>query len=101
MDYLCLERILRHRETPGEGVERAAIAWVGAMLKLRPTFIPANPQLTCDDILFPEGANLNGEVPRQCTAEILDVDTGAAIDVRRVFVRKESNALEICHETSR
>src|SRR5262249_23364820 len=52
------------------------------------------------EILLTEAADLDRHEPGKLAAQVLDVDAGAAVDVRRILVREERDPLRSRHRLS-
>ena len=97
MHHVGVERVLRHRETAVEGVERAAEARVGVLLCFRPGGVALHAQVIALHILVAEAAHLNLDEAGELAAEILHMHAGAAVDVGGILVGEERHLAKIGH----
>ena len=74
---------------PLERVEHAGKARVGVLLGVGPARIASDREVRLVAPLVAEAAHLDSDALGQRPAQILDVDAGAAVDVRRVLVGQQ------------
>src|SRR5262249_47404508 len=77
------------RQAAREGVECADEARVGVALHLLPAVVPFDAQVAVVEVLVAEAADLDRQRAGELARQVLDVDPGAAVDVRRVLVGEE------------
>jgi hypothetical protein len=97
VDDLRVEGVLGHQQRAGEGVEGAAEARVGVLPNLLPQRVAAHGDVTVVRVLGAEAAHLDSHQLRQGLAQVLDVDAGAAVDVRWVLVGKQGDLGDLRH----
>jgi hypothetical protein len=97
VDHLGVEPVLGHRQRAGEGVHGADEARVRAARGLVPLPVAADGEVALVRALVAEAPHFDPDQLRQRGAQVLHVDTGAAVDVRRVLLGEQGDLAQLAH----
>ena len=97
VDDVGIDRVLGHGQRALERVKHAGKARVGVLLGLGPARVAADGEVRLVAPLLAEAAHLDRDPLGQRPAQVLDVDAGAAVDVRRVLVGEQRRLADLRH----